>query len=57
LADEALHQQVQLLSQQMLHAVTLSFIHPVSGEKITCHAPYRPEFAELLETLRGWEGN
>ncbi|MHA6485292.1 RluA family pseudouridine synthase [Paenibacillus sp. strain BS8-2] len=36
-----------------LHAETLSFIHPMTRERLTWHAPLPPELLHLERTLRG----
>lgn len=38
--------------RQMLHASTLQFHHPVSGEEMQCTAPLWPDMQQLLEALR-----
>jgi 23S rRNA pseudouridine1911/1915/1917 synthase len=38
--------------RQALHAHTLSFVHPVTGERIHCEAPLPDDMAELLHNLR-----
>jgi len=40
-----------LISRPALHAITLSFTHPVSNERVTFHAPYPADFAQALRTL------
>ncbi|WP_299191854.1 RluA family pseudouridine synthase [uncultured Litoreibacter sp.] len=37
--------------RQALHAATLGFIHPVSGEKLSFEAPLPQDFAELITEL------
>ncbi|MBQ1471227.1 MAG: RluA family pseudouridine synthase [Eubacterium sp.] len=41
---------------QMLHAGTLGFIHPTTGEQMLFTAPPPKEFQELLQVLRGRSG-
>ena len=41
------------LAGQALHAYSLSFEHPVSGESMTFTAPIPEEMSALLEWLRG----
>ncbi len=36
------------ISRTALHAKTLSFFHPMTGEHITCHAPVPQDMAQLL---------
>jgi 23S rRNA pseudouridine1911/1915/1917 synthase len=38
--------------RQMLHARSLSFIHPVTGASLTFTAPLFPDFQEIVEQLR-----
>ena len=38
--------------RQALHAATLGFVHPVSGEKLSFEAPIPDDMLELIETLR-----
>ncbi|MFD1508310.1 RluA family pseudouridine synthase [Lacimonas salitolerans] len=44
---------VRVFPRQALHAATLGFVHPVSGEPLRFDAPLPQDFAGLLETLRG----
>ncbi len=39
--------------RQALHAASLGFVHPVSGERLEFHAPLPPDLADLLAKLRG----
>ncbi|HVG49221.1 MAG TPA: pseudouridine synthase, partial [Rubellimicrobium sp.] len=39
--------------RQALHAATLGFVHPVSGEALRFASPLPPDMAELLRALRG----
>ncbi|MDD9932824.1 MAG: pseudouridine synthase [Myxococcales bacterium] len=39
------------LHRLALHAVTLTFAHPHSGEPVTVHAPLPEDFAEVLDRL------
>lgn len=39
--------------RQALHAASLGFIHPVTGEALRFEAPLPPDMAALLATLRG----
>lgn len=36
---------------QMLHAKSIEFVHPVSGEKLKIEAPLPNYFQEVLESL------
>jgi tRNA pseudouridine32 synthase/23S rRNA pseudouridine746 synthase len=42
-----------LIARPALHAYSLSFDHPTSGERLTFTAPYPPDFQHSLEELRG----
>lgn len=42
--------------RHMLHASTLRFVHPVSGETLCCTAPFWADMQQLLEVLRGRQG-
>ena len=48
---ERLHKS--LFTGQCLHAGTLSLTHPVTGERMTFHAPLPANFAAILQLLRG----
>ncbi|WP_248927423.1 RluA family pseudouridine synthase [Paenibacillus hamazuiensis] len=37
------------IARQALHGETLSFEHPLSGERLTVHAPWPDDFARLVE--------
>lgn len=37
----------------LLHAWELSFVHPVTGERLTFHAPWPEDFAEAVRALGG----
>ena len=41
------------LPHQALHAFSLAFIHPGSGEKMRFKAPFQPYFKELIRKLEG----
>lgn len=47
-----LRKKMASLKRQMLHARTLAFIHPRSGEEMRFEAPVPTDFQELLELLR-----
>jgi 23S rRNA pseudouridine1911/1915/1917 synthase len=36
----------------LLHATTLGFAHPVSGERVLLEAPLPPDFTEVVERLK-----
>ena len=40
-------------SRQALHAATLGFVHPVTGEELRFAAPLPEDMAELLIALGG----
>ncbi len=44
---------VAAFPRQALHAETLGFVHPVTGEDIRFAAPLPPDLAALLDSLRG----
>ena len=43
---------LQQVDRQMLHARTLGFTHPITGEEMEFSAPIPPDFAGILEELR-----
>jgi 23S rRNA-/tRNA-specific pseudouridylate synthase len=44
------------ITRTALHAFRLSFTHPVTGEPLSCEAPYPPDFAGALTVLRNPTG-
>jgi 23S rRNA pseudouridine1911/1915/1917 synthase len=50
----ALRQGLQKFSRQALHAATLGFTHPVSGEYLEFSSPLPADMAEVLALLRKW---
>lgn len=44
---------VRGFQRQALHAATLGFLHPVSGEMLRFESPLPPDMQELLSALRG----
>ena len=40
LAGDILYGGKPIFARQALHAVKLEFLHPLTEEKITCHAPF-----------------
>jgi 23S rRNA-/tRNA-specific pseudouridylate synthase len=40
-----------LIDRPALHAVSLMFTHPVTGEKMQFEAPYPKDFAQALQNL------
>jgi len=51
-ADEAQRDLIQHFPRQALHAQTLGFDHPVSGERLTFTAPPPDDMALLIEVFR-----
>jgi 23S rRNA pseudouridine1911/1915/1917 synthase len=49
---EALAAELNNFPRQALHAATLGFVHPVSGEHLSFEAPLPEDMATLLEKLR-----
>ncbi len=45
-------QRLSALEGQMLHAHTLTFFHPVTGEEMSFSAPMPEDMASLLRLLR-----
>lgn len=54
LGGGGLEQWEAVAGRHALHAETLSFVHPLTGARMTWHAPLPPELARLEETLRGY---
>jgi 23S rRNA pseudouridine1911/1915/1917 synthase len=50
--SETARQAIATFPRQALHAATLGFVHPVSGEFLRFEAPLPKDFAALLNTLR-----
>jgi 23S rRNA-/tRNA-specific pseudouridylate synthase len=44
--------EVSLLSRLALHAVSLAFHHPHSGEELAFSAPHPADLVEVLQLLR-----
>lgn len=44
--------ETDLISRPALHALSLTFTHPNSGERITCTAPYPDDMQQTLERLK-----
>jgi tRNA pseudouridine32 synthase/23S rRNA pseudouridine746 synthase len=44
--------QTNLISHPALHARSLSFPHPVTGERLTISAPYPEDFSKVIDELR-----
>jgi len=38
--------------RQMLHAQSLSFVHPITSEELSCSAPLWPDFQKIIEQLK-----
>ena len=49
-------EHVQRFARQALHAHTLAFVHPRSGEEVTYTAPVPADITGLLEILRLTDG-
>ena len=49
---EALAEAANGFPRQALHAATLGFVHPVTGETLEFAAPLPPDMAELIAALR-----
>ncbi len=45
-----------LMSRQALHARSLRFVHPITGEVVTFEAPLAPDMQRTLEALRALQG-
>lgn len=58
-ASEALVAALRGFGRQALHAETLEFVHPVTGESVRASAPLPADMLELLQALRqdshAWE--
>ncbi len=50
--DTRVAEAATAIGRQALHAATLAFDHPVSGERIVCDAPIPPDFLRALAHLR-----
>jgi len=44
--------EVPLIERQALHALQISFLHPIREQPMTLHAPLPDDFRRALETLR-----
>ena len=42
------------IDRQWLHAVKLSFEHPITGEEVTFESPYSPDLEAVLEKVRNY---
>jgi 23S rRNA pseudouridine1911/1915/1917 synthase len=51
-ASPELSRAVTVLNRQMLHAWQLSFIHPVTGERMTIEAPMPSDMTGLIDRFR-----
>jgi len=51
-AAASLIETLRGFKRQALHAATLAFDHPRSGERLTLQSPVPPDFAQLLGALR-----
>ena len=50
--DAAVRAIAEALGRQALHARTLAFVHPATGEKLSFAAPLPPDMQAALEALR-----
>lgn len=50
--DEKIRALLRGMRQQALHAASLSFLHPLSGERIVFSSPLPPDMARLCDALR-----
>ena len=53
--DDACRAAIAALGRQALHAATLGFAHPVTGEELLFESPLPPDMAALVEALRGYK--
>jgi 23S rRNA pseudouridine1911/1915/1917 synthase len=51
-ASEELVAALRGFKRQALHAETLEFIHPLTGEPLRCSAPVPADMQELMRLLR-----
>ncbi|MGY0797723.1 23S rRNA pseudouridine(1911/1915/1917) synthase RluD [Lysobacter sp. A286] len=51
-ANDALVEALKGFKRQALHAETLEFVHPVSGEPVRCSAPMPPDMQALVKALQ-----
>ncbi len=51
LGDELYGGSRELIDQQALHAATLAFVHPVTGEQMCFTSPLSPDLADLVARL------
>jgi 23S rRNA pseudouridine1911/1915/1917 synthase len=47
---------VQGVKRQLLHAVRLGFVHPVTGKPLLCEAPLPEDFKEIVDLLAPYRG-
>lgn len=52
----SLEEDMLLLSRQALHARSLRFVHPITGELVTFEAPLAPDMQRTLDALRTLQG-
>lgn len=50
-AFDAAMRTVRALDRQALHAASLGFVHPVTGEKVSAQAPLPPDMAGVVRAL------
>ena len=51
-ASDSLVEALRGFKRQALHAETLEFVHPVSGEPVRCTAPVPADMLQLIAELR-----
>lgn len=51
ITDVHLRNQVKGLNRQLLHAATLAFLHPTTGERLTFRAPLPTDLQTLLDEI------
>ncbi len=49
-----IHELLLLLTRQALHARTLGFTHPVTGERVAFESPLPPDMQEALQRIRDY---
>lgn len=54
---KALRDAAEALGRQALHASTLAFTHPVTGQRLAFHAEFPDDFAALINRFRAQQGD
>jgi 23S rRNA pseudouridine1911/1915/1917 synthase len=49
--DAPVRQAAAAIGRQALHAATLAFTHPITGERVRCEAPLPADFRAALREL------